>query len=124
MLAESVMRVPFYSMDGHADQSLQGGGVFNQFGGSLGGPVIRDKLFVFGTYEGYQESASRRVNGTVPTASYRAEILRALPFAETRILLDVLPAPNVSINNDLGASKAYRTPRAGKITSWRRAITG
>jgi hypothetical protein len=77
--------------------------VFNQFGGSLGGPIIRDKLFVFGAYEAYRESASRRVNGTVPTASYRAEILRALPFAETKILLDVLPMPNVPINTDLGS---------------------
>ena len=51
--------------------------VFNQFGGSAGGRIIRDKLFIFGAYEGYRESASRRVNATVPTASYRTEILRA-----------------------------------------------
>jgi len=82
--------------------------VFNQFGGSLGGPIIRDKLFVFGAYEGYRESASRRVNGTVPTASYRNEILRALPFAETKILMDILPAPNVAINNDLGSFEGIR----------------
>ena len=82
--------------------------VFNQFGGSLGGPIIRDKLFLFGAYEGYRESASRRVNGTVPTAAYRAEILRALPFAETKILLDLLPLPNVPINTDLGSFEGIR----------------
>ncbi len=82
--------------------------VFNQFGGSLGGPVIRDRLFFFGVYEGYRESASRRVNGTVPTQSYRNEILRALPFPETRILLDILPAPNVPINTDLGRFEGIR----------------
>jgi hypothetical protein len=32
--------------------------VFNQFGGSAGGQIIRDKLFVFGTFEGYRESSS------------------------------------------------------------------
>src|SRR5262245_19077061 len=69
--------------------------VFNQFGGSLGGPVIRDRAFAFGAYEGYRESASRRVSGTVPTVPYRNEIFRALPFAETKILLDILPLPNV-----------------------------
>ncbi len=82
--------------------------VFNQFGGSLGGPLLRDRAFVFGTYEGYRESASRRVNATVPTPSYRSEILRALPFAETRILLDVLPLPNVPVNNDLGRFEGIR----------------
>jgi hypothetical protein len=82
--------------------------VFNQFGGSLGGPVVRDRLFFFGVYEGYRESASRRVNGTVPTERYRNEILRALPFPETRILLDILPAANVPINDDLGRFEGIR----------------
>lgn len=82
--------------------------VFNQFGGSMGGPVIRDRAFVFGAYEGYRESASRRVNGTVPTVSYRNEILRALPFAETKVLMDVLPLPNVPVNDDLGRFEGIR----------------
>ncbi len=82
--------------------------VFNQFGGSAGGPVIRDRAFVFGAYEGYRESASRRVTATVPTQSYRNEILRALPFPETGILLGILPSPIVPINDDLGRFEGIR----------------
>jgi len=82
--------------------------VFNQFGGSLGGPIIRDRAFGFGAYEGYRESASQRVNGTVPTPSYRNEILRALAVPETKLLLDILPLPNVPINNDLGRFEGIR----------------
>jgi outer membrane receptor for Fe3+-dicitrate len=35
--------------------------VFNQFGGSFGGPIKRDKIFIFGAYEGYRERAATEV---------------------------------------------------------------
>ncbi len=82
--------------------------VFNQFGSAAGGKIIRDKLFVFGTYEGYRESASRRVNGAIPTQSFRNEILRALPFPETKAMLDLLPAVNVPVNDDIGRVEGIR----------------
>jgi hypothetical protein len=37
---------------------------FNQFGASIGGPIIKNRIFFFGDYEGF-----RRVQGTVATAS-------------------------------------------------------
>jgi hypothetical protein len=82
--------------------------VFNHFGGPLGAPTIKDRVFGFATYEGYRESASRRVNGTVPTAAFRSEILRALPVPETKVLLDALPLPNAFVDDDIGRFEGIR----------------
>ncbi|MGE0407075.1 MAG: carboxypeptidase regulatory-like domain-containing protein, partial [Candidatus Korobacteraceae bacterium] len=41
--------------------------VQNQFGGSIGGPIIRDKLFFFGNYEGYRNREGVLFRRTVPS---------------------------------------------------------
>lgn len=43
----------------------------NTFGGSLGGPIKRDKLFFFVNYEGQRTSENKQVFQTVPTQSFR-----------------------------------------------------
>ena len=44
----------------------------NTFGGSFGGPALKNKLFYFGNYEGQRTAENIVTTRTVPTASYRA----------------------------------------------------
>ncbi len=77
-------------------------GHFNQYGGTLGGPVMRNKVFFFGTYEGYREKVERNLDTTVPYQAVRDEVLRALPYPETRIALDTLYLPTEPIVSAAG----------------------
>ena len=65
---------------------------YNQFGGSAGGAIKKNRIFFFGVYEGYRESAQTRVFGNVPTPSIRNMILQAQPiYADA---LAPVPLPN------------------------------
>jgi len=69
--------------------------VFNQFGGSVGGPIIRNKLFFFGVYEGYRQAGRVSVNGNLPTQEFRNRAIAAVPAYKR--FLDLVPLPNTPV---------------------------
>ena len=73
----------------------------NQFGGSLGGPIMKDKAFFFMDYEGLRESGAQSSTACVPTpADY-------LAFAPTPGDLTTI---NPVIQNLIKARKAWPAP--------------
>ena len=63
----------------------------NQFGGYLGGPIVKDRTFFFGSYEGLRQERGVTTIATVPSRATRA---RADLSPVTRPYLLLYPQPN------------------------------
>ncbi len=79
----------------------------NDFGGVLGGPVKKDKLFFFGSYEGLRVRQPHVANGVVPTLA----TIQSAPVV-LQPLLSAFPKPNgQDLGNGTGAFTAsYSDP--------------
>ena len=99
---------------------------FNQYGGTAGGPVVRNKMFFFGSFEGYREGRGQTRQTIVATAQERAgdfsfltkpliDPSTGLPFAG-----NVIPARSGSIQPPPGCC---RSCRCRIFPAWRRDRT-
>ena len=77
----------------------------NQFGADAGGPIIRNRTFIFGDYEGVRQNLGSTVVDTVLSPNAHNGILVAGPVAinpKVAPYLALYPLPNGTINGDTG----------------------
>jgi hypothetical protein len=74
----------------------------NRFGASIGGPLVRNRTFIFGMYEGRRSQGSATVTRLVPTDTLRAGLLR---FRDASGVVQTID-PRAMDPRTLGASPA------------------
>jgi Carboxypeptidase regulatory-like domain len=77
----------------------------NQFGGSMGGPIQKDKTFVFGNYEGFRQQLHQTSVTFVPDAASRAA---AVPSVQP--LLNLWPTPPAGAPDFSGIAEVFSSP--------------
>jgi hypothetical protein len=84
----------------------------NQFGGSLGGPIHKDKTFLFANYEGFRQNLHQTSVELVPDTQARQD---AAASVKNLHLLDLWPlqsanAPDFKVSGQDGVSEAFLSP--------------
>ena len=77
----------------------------NQFGASIGGPIQKDKTFIFGDYEGIRQNLGSTTISTVPSPAARLGDLTGGAVTVDPVMarfLTFFPLPNGAVTGDTG----------------------
>lgn len=81
----------------------------NQFGGTLGGPIKKNKLFYFMNYEGIRQVLDTTYVNYVPSATLRQGIYNGTQYtlnSASNAMLQLYPLPNAPYNANVGIYSA------------------
>jgi hypothetical protein len=99
------------------DGSIQSTGpksplTLNQFGGSVGGPIAKNKAFFFGSYEGYRLDAGLNFIEAVPSAAAWARAAPAIASLQSQWLAPgavIVPGASTNADFDIAQNQASET---------------
>ena len=84
----------------------------NQFGGTFGGPVKKNRIFFFGSYEGYRQRIPFTTLGSVPPAYLRPQSGQGVNFTQTGYTIFDPATLQCSTGEPIGSCSGslYRSP--------------
>jgi hypothetical protein len=75
----------------------------NQFGGAVGGPILRDNTFFYAAYEGYRQNLGQTLIGFVPSDAFRQQVLAQSPALSP--VINAYPKGSLPVTGNANASE-------------------